>query len=305
MLVAMNVSAFFLGGFLGAMLVWMCISAALLLLGAKIANIPGRSYGKALATTVLSGLLMSALAALLKTPPALSAALGTVGGFLATALLMIPIFKTTPGRAFAAAALSVGFTFAAIVPLAMLTAILLPAFVKAHTTAAMVQTVSNGHNIYLSAFAGLDNSPVTGDDGIPPFPKVGQYNSSTEYFIDLVTSGVITVSYDFFAARGIPGAKSTNPVDFKAENNAWCVVLGLEDAPEDTPFMFTRNYAPDALQAGDDPLVLTPDPPFGKDGLVVVLKNGAAFYLKKNQLKNSLFNPAQIPSGTNLVILRP
>ena len=301
----MNVSSFFLGGFVGFLLAWMGISAALLLLGAKIANIANRSYGKALAATVLSGLGMSALAALLKTSPALGAALGTVGGFLATALLMIPIFKTTPGRAFAAAALSVGFTFVAIAPLAMLTAILLPAFVKAHTTAAMVQTVSNGHNIYLCAFANHINSSVVGDDGNLPFPKVGQYSSSTEYFIDLVTSGVINVSYDFFAARGIPGAKSTNPADFKAENNAWCVVLGLEDAPGDTPFMFTRNYAPEALQAGDDPLVLTHDPPFGKDGLVVVLKNGAAFHLKKNQLRNSLFNPSQTPSGTNLVILRP
>ena len=301
----MNGSAFFLGGFVGALLVWMGISAALLLLGAKIANIPSRSYAKALAATVLSGLGMSALAALLKTPPALSAALGTVGGFLATALLMIPIFKTTPGRAFVAAALSVGFTFAAIAPLAMLAAILLPAFVRALNTDAMVSTVANGQNIYLSAFANQINNPVGGDNGNLPFPKVGQYNSSTEYFIDLVTSGVINVSYDFFAARGIPGAKSTNPLAFKAENNAWCVVLGLEDAPEDTPFMFTRNYAPDALQAGDDPLVLTHDPPFGKDGLVVVLKNGAALYLKKNQLRNSLFNPSQTPSGTNLVILRP
>lgn len=304
MLAAMNTSAFFLGGFLGAMLVWMGISAALLLLGAKIANIPGRSYGKALAATVLNGLLMSALAALLKTPPALSVALGSVGGFLATALLMIPIFKTTPGRAFAAAALSVGFTFAAIVPLAMVSAILLPAFVKARTTAAMTQAVANGHNIYLSAFANQINAPV-GDDGNLPFPKVGQYNTSTEFFIDLVESGRMNVSYDFFAARGIPGAKSTNSADFKAENNAWCIVLGLEDAPDNTPFMFTRNYAPDALQVGDAPLELTHQPPFGKDGLAVVLKNGAAFYLKKNQLKNSLFNPAQIPSGTNLVILRP
>jgi hypothetical protein len=269
----MNVSGFFLGGFLGALLVWMAISAALLLLGAKIANIANRSYGKALAATVLSGLIMSALAALLKTPPALSAALGTVGGFLATALLMIPIFKTTPGRAFAASALSVGFTFAAIAPLAMLAAILLPAFVKAHNTAAMTQAAANGKSLFLSIYSGaldVGGSYISPEE--TPFPQVGQYNTSTEYFKYLVESGIINVSYDFFAARGIPGAKSTNPADFKAENNAWCVVLGLEDAPEDTPFLFTRNYAPDALQAGDDPLVLTHDPPFGKDGLVVVLK---------------------------------
>ena len=301
----MNPSVFFLAGFVGAMLVWMCLSAALLLLGAKIANIGDRSYGQALATTVLSGLILSTLAFLLKTTPLLGALLGTAGGFLATSLLMIPIFKTTPGRAFAAAALAAGFTFAAGAPLAMVAAIVLPAFGKATATAAMTQTVANGHNIYLCAFANQIYSSVFGDDGNLPFPEVGQYATSTEFFIDLVESGRMNVSYDFFAARGIPGARSTNSADFKAENNAWCVVLGLEDAPEGTPFMFTRNYAPDALQAGDDPIALTDQPPFGKDGLAVVLKGGAAFYLKNNQLKNSFFNPAQTPAGTNLVILRP
>ena len=301
----MNASTFFLGGFVGTLLVGSCISAALLLLGAKIANIGGRSYGKALTTTLLSGLIMSALAFFLKTTPLLSALLGAAGGFLATSLLMIPIFKTTLGRAFVAAALVVGFTFVAIAPLAMIAAILLPAIGKATAAAAMVQAVANGRNIYLCAFANQINSSVIGDDGNLPFPKVGQYATSTEFFIDLVESGRMNVSYDFFAARGIPGAKSTNSGDFKAENNAWCIVLGLEDAPDDTPFMFTRNYAPDALQSGDAPLVLTDQPPFGKDGLVVVLKNGSAFTLRKNQLNNSLFNPAQTPSGTNLVILRP
>lgn len=301
----MSVSVFFLAGFVGVLLIWMCISAALLLLGAKIANIANRSYGQALAATVLSGLITYALAFLLKTSPLLSALLGTVGGLLVTALLMMPIFKTTPGRAFAAAALAAVFTVAAVAPLAMVTAVVLPAFGKAHATAALTQAVSNGHNIYLCAFANQINSSVLGDDGNLPFPKVGQYNTSTEFFIDLVESGRMNVGYDFFAARGIPGAKSTNSADFNAENNAWCVVLGLEDAPDGTPFMFTRNYAPAALQAGDDPIVLTDQPPFGKDGLVVVLKNGAAFYLKNDRLKNSLFNPAQTPSGTNLVILRP
>ena len=138
----MNVSVFFLAGFVGFLLIWMCISAALLLLGAKVANIASRSYGKALAATVLSGLITYALAFLLETTPLLSALLGTVGGLLVTALLVIPIFKTTPGRAFAAAALAAGFTVAAVAPLAMVTAIVLPAFGKATATAALTMKTS-------------------------------------------------------------------------------------------------------------------------------------------------------------------
>ncbi len=302
----MNASGFFWAGFAFVMFIWLCITAGFLLLGAKIVDIPGRSYGRALAITVLNGIILSALSIPLKLAPVFSALLGTVGGLLVTSLLMMPIFKSTYGRSLAAAALAWGFTFVAVGVPAMFAAILLPAIGKATTTAAMVQTLSNGKFIYLSAFAGQMNEAVeTKSLEETGFPKVGQYSTSTEYFKHLVESGIMNVSYDFFAAPGIPACKSIHAADFKAENNAWCVVLGLNDAPEGTPFLFTRNFHPEALQAGDGPIELTDEPPFGNKGVVVVLKGGAAFYLKKYQLTNSLFNPAQTPSGTNLVILRP
>ncbi|NLB65950.1 MAG: hypothetical protein GX803_05725 [Lentisphaerae bacterium] len=115
----------------------------------------------------------------------------------------------------------------------------------------------------------------------------------------------MAVSYDFFAARGIPDAHSTRAEDFLAENNAWRVVLGLDDAPEGTPFMFTRNYDPDSLQSGDGPIILNDEPPFGKKGMVVVLKGGAAYYLSGNQLRNSNFNPAGTPSNPDISIIGP
>jgi type II secretory pathway pseudopilin PulG len=194
-------------------------------------------------------------------------------------------------------------SFVVIAVVAMVSAILFPAVNKATLNADMVQAVSNGANVYKAAFAAQMYG--TFDEGGTAFPKNGQYRTSTEYFMALVESGVLSVSYDFFAARGIPPARSSNAEDFKGENNAWRVVLGIEDAPEGTPFMFTRNYDPGSLQTGDGPILLNDEPPFGKEGMVVVLKGGSAFALKGNQLRNSFFNPAGTPSSTNISIIGP
>jgi len=297
---------FVIAGIVVGFFIWLFVGAALLLLGAKITGIVGRTYGKAIVTTVLSGIASLVLAFLLHSMPIVSAVLGFFGGFLITALIMIPIFKTTFGKALGAAALAGVFSILLFIgPAGIIAAIMIPAVSKALTSAAMVSTVANGHNIYRSAFANQFTTSMPGDNGNLPFPKVGEYSTSTEYFIHLVESGVMNVGYDFFAAKGIPGAKSMDPRDFKAENNAWCVVLGLEDAPEGTPFMFTRNCDINTLQSGDGPIVLTDEPPFGKDGMVVILKGGSAFTLRGDQLRNSFFNPAQTPSGANLTIIRP
>ena len=90
-----------------------------------------------------------------------------------------------------------------------------------------------------------------------------------------------------------------------AEKYARRLVPGLAEAPEGAPFLFTRNYDPGALQSGDESLVLTDDPPFGKKAVVVVLKGGSAYCLKGSQLKNSLFNPAGAPSAGDLEIVGP
>lgn len=188
--------------------------------------------------------------------------------------------------------------------ISILSAILVPSFNKALVSAAMVQTATNGRNIYQSIFANQMDDVILGNTP-KGWPKKGQYSTSTEYFKSLVNSGILNVPYDFFAARGIPPAKSTDASDFTADNNAWRIVLGLDDAPDDTPFMFTRNYDPGVLRSGDEPIVLNDEPPFGKEGMVVVLKGGSAFSLKGNQLRNSYFNPAQTTSGADIAIVGP
>ena len=188
--------------------------------------------------------------------------------------------------------------------LGMASAIALPAIDRAATSAGLVQTVSNGANIYKAVFAAQISNLVLGN-GDPGWPRKGQYRTTTEFFVELVESGALQVTYDFFAAPGLPPARSSDPRDFKAENNAWRMVLGLDNAPEGTPFLFTRNCDIDALRAGDDPIILSDEPPFGKKGMVVVLKGGAAFFLKGDQLRNSFFNAAEMPSGDDLEIIGP
>ena len=191
-----------------------------------------------------------------------------------------------------------------VVMLPLLAAIILPAITRATSQAGMISTVANGANIYRSFFASQMNSEIA-ESNTSLWPQKGEYRTSTEFFIHLVESGVMAVTYDFFAAPGIPPAKTVDANEFKAANNAWRLVLGLDHAPEGTPFLFSKNYDPGQLNTGEGPLVLTKEAPFGQKGVVVVLKGGSAFCLRGNQLKNSFFNPAETPSSENITIVGP
>lgn len=192
----------------------------------------------------------------------------------------------------------------------LLTALLFPvvgcgsAVGQARMNADLVQTVANGANIYKSAFAGSMDDVVLGG-GKESWPQIEQFRTSTEYFIGLVKSGTMNVTYDFFSAPGIPPANSSDANDFTANNNAWRLVLGLDKANEGTPFLFTRNYDPGSIQGGDEPLILNGQP-FGNSAMVVVLKGGSAYSLRGNQLKNAYFNPAgEPPPEANIAIVGP
>lgn len=225
--------------------------------------------------------------------------------------LALSQFKKNPegpgGNGLALAGLILGYVqiglMAVLLPL--LAAILLPAVAHATSQAGMIATVSNGANIYKSSMAGQMNNAAVAESDASPWPQKGDYRTSTEFFIHLVESGVMTVTYDFFAAPGIPPAKTMDPNEFKAENNAWRLVLGLDKAPEGTPFLFSKNYDPGQLNRGDEPIVLSKEAPFGQKGVVVVLKGGSAFCLRGNQLKNSFFNPSETPSDEGMAIVGP
>ena len=182
--------------------------------------------------------------------------------------------------------------------IAMLAAILVPAVNKALLSAAMVQTVSNGKNIYTSIFADQVDQAVTGsaDSG---WPTSDDWGNSTDYFKYLVdpTNAIMNVAPSFFAAKGISPADTWD--QFDADNNAWRLTTDMTDStPEGTPFLMTKNYE-GTLDAFTE---LSPSSkPFGDAGMVVVHKGGSSFSLKGGQLKYELFNPADFSDDLTLV----
>ena len=195
----------------------------------------------------------------------------------------------------------------------LLAGILVPAVSKALTSAAMTQTVSAGKSIYTSAFAGQMDDIVMGGSAASDWPdSEGDYvpGSAHEYFNDLVTNGLMDVTYDFFSARGVDRAKKES--EFKENTCAWKLVLGLKKAKDGTPFIFTRNYTATTIPTGDDKKKIQEgelegynSTPFGKDGLVVVMKGGAAVALKGNSLTEGEFNRAGEKIPTDLKIVNP
>ena len=87
---------------LAGVLVWLFVSAAFLLWGARIAGIPRRSFGRAFATILLGGLASAILASLLSAAPVLGTGVGLLLGFCVSAVVMMAIFDTTFGKALAA-----------------------------------------------------------------------------------------------------------------------------------------------------------------------------------------------------------
>lgn len=175
--------------------------------------------------------------------------------------------------------------------IAMLAAILVPAVSSALLNAAMTTTSSNGRSIYMAAFGkSLDN---LGGGGA--WPESSEFSTSTDYFVNLVTSKVMNVTYDFFSAKGVRAAKSSKESDFAAVNNAWNLVTDLTDGTSDgTPFLFTKNL--ESFPASGNTVfqsnIDTKSVPFGDQGVVVVHKGGAAYKLKDTDMTGSNFDPS-------------
>jgi hypothetical protein len=90
----------------GLAIVGLILQAFFLLLGARIAGIEGRSFWRAMGTTILGGVAATVFTAMLSVIPAVGTVLGFVGGFFASALIMMPIFRTTYGKALGATVLA-------------------------------------------------------------------------------------------------------------------------------------------------------------------------------------------------------
>ena len=86
--------------------IWLLVSAMFLLWGARIAGIKNRSLGKAMGTIIIGGIALAVLSVSLAALPVIGQIFSAIGSFLVTALVMMPIFNTTFGKALGATILA-------------------------------------------------------------------------------------------------------------------------------------------------------------------------------------------------------
>ena len=99
-------------------ILWFCLQAALLLGIAKLTRIEHRSYGRAMITNLLSGVVMVLLYFILENIQTIGYMLVFVVGMILSAIIMMQIFETTFWKAIKATVIAwfLGlFLFAAIV----------------------------------------------------------------------------------------------------------------------------------------------------------------------------------------------
>jgi prepilin-type N-terminal cleavage/methylation domain-containing protein len=187
--------------------------------------------------------------------------------------------------------------------IAILAGALLPSMSSALNKARMQNVANSGKQIYTAAFSQISTPDSKGwpSDN----PSEGGFVTSTAYFTNLVTSGVLS-DFAIFGAPEVPVFKSTNANLFTYRNNAWSVVAGHYDsAPDSIPFLFTRN-----LDVGSLTLVKTNTnfgallrqssypAPFGTKGVCVTYKGGSTRALTPD-IVAAEFNPLQ---STNKVL---
>lgn len=188
-----------------------------------------------------------------------------------------------------------------LVIIAVLASLIMPAVQKALIKSRVTELLNNGRNTYIALLAAeLDNAAGVFPCSTNTAVSSCVFDNSTDYWRWVVTNGVMDVTFDYFAAYGVPGYYGVDPDEFQAENNAWCVVADLTMGEHGmTPFLFTRNLVIEHL---DDDLddALPGIAPFAQSGVIVVNKGGATRYIRQAELVTQ-FNP----TGAGNLVLRP
>ena len=102
----MKIAGLIIAVFAVAILIGLFIQAGFLMWGASIAKIENRSFGKALGTTILGWIASFVFSLMVIFIPYIGTVIGFAGGLLIAALIMMPIFSTTFGKALVATLLA-------------------------------------------------------------------------------------------------------------------------------------------------------------------------------------------------------
>jgi prepilin-type N-terminal cleavage/methylation domain-containing protein len=198
--------------------------------------------------------------------------------------------------------------------IAILASILIPVVTSALDDAKIANMRDTGVGIYKSIFAADADDPVFGGNTVVWPGKSDGFESSTDYFVHLVTNDFIESDYSIFSGPGMLKLRTTNVTEFGADANAWGVTMNVNNKSASIPFLFSRNV--DATggklpkAADGTPLIdnITPEATladgsgrylkFQDKAVVVVTKGGSGIIIKKRNLTDQdttkNFNPTDL-----------
>ena len=200
--------------------------------------------------------------------------------------------------------------------IAILASILIPVVTSALDDAKIANMRDTGVGIYKSIFAADADDPVFGGNTVIWPGRNDGFESSTDYFVHLVTNDFIESDYSIFSGPGMLKLRTTNLTDFADQGGgeavAWGVTLGVANKNASIPFLFSRNVdktggkLPKASEAAPLSDSITPESEitstrflkFQEKAVVVITKGGSGIIIKKRNLTGpdtvQNFNPTDL-----------
>lgn len=178
----------------------------------------------------------------------------------------------------------------------ILAGLLFPAIQGALATAQATKLGNNGRNIVQSISAANTERESQSKGSVWP-STTRKWPSSNEYFHYLREQQIINLGVAMFTGGGVDAAKKDE--DLKTTGVVWNMLSGIEMAPDELPFIFTRNL--DTIQASDLKVEDSSNPqkwdtrlskelkPFYDDQIVFVTKGSAMVILKAKDLTDVSF----------------
>ena len=192
-----------------------------------------------------------------------------------------------------------GFTLweacAVVSQIGVLASLLFPTFWDASETSAAIRLGENGRVIVQSII--MCNIERVVESKSTVWPVKGKYKSSNEYFHELLDNSILELSTGTFAGGGVKPANDID--DIKNNGVVWNMLSGIETAPDELPFIYTRNLK--GLTETDlkveDTFVSTDwkekldgaIKPFGDKHMVFVTKGGVMVVVKAKDLTDVSF----------------
>jgi prepilin-type N-terminal cleavage/methylation domain-containing protein len=204
-----------------------------------------------------------------------------------------------------------------VVVLLILGAVLMPFGIHAVSNSRELGLMQQGTQMYKAIFSKVLDDP---NDEASAFPtSTNGFTTSTQFFVHLVTNRTLTVDFTFFGGpgprSGLARYKTTDPNAFKADGNAWNVVLDVQKSAANAPFMMSRNLLRTHAELPTKSGLLNPGMLGEPDGAprlsfhdeagVVITKAGMGYLLKAEAFTENRSASALNPTPDRLPILHP